>query len=73
MPLLGDNPAFRQCRPVLLTTFTNRVGSIGLSLVPILLVHKGVTTGQGAFVLSTMKATILAGTLAGGALSDRFP
>ncbi|MBI3554039.1 MAG: MFS transporter [Elusimicrobia bacterium] len=41
--------------------------------MPILLVKRGVTTAQGAFVLSTLKATILAGTLAGGALSDRFP
>lgn len=64
--------AFRQSRPVLLTTFTNKVGSIGLSLVPILLVKRGVSTGQGALVLSALKATIIVGTLAGGALSDRF-
>jgi MFS family permease len=48
------------------------VGSIGLSLIPILLVKRGVSTAQGALVLSTLKATIIVGTLAGGALSDRF-
>jgi MFS family permease len=67
-----DAAAFRQSRPVLLTTFTNKVGSIGLSLIPILLVSRGVSTAQGALVLSTLKATIIVGTLAGGALSDRF-
>jgi hypothetical protein len=65
-------PAFRQSRPVLLTTFTNKVGSIGLSLITILLVKRGVSTGEGTFVLGTLKATMLAGTLAGGALTDRF-
>ena len=67
-----DAAAFRQSRPVLLTTFTNKVGSIGLSLIPILLVKRGVSTAQGALVLSTLKATIVVGTLAGGAFSDRF-
>jgi predicted MFS family arabinose efflux permease len=65
-------PAFRQSRPVLLTTFTNKVGSIGLSLIPILLVRRGVSTAEGSLVLSLLKITILAGTLAGGALCDRF-
>jgi MFS family permease len=67
-----DSETFRQSRPILLTTFTNKVGSIGLSLVPILLVKKGVSTAEGALVLSTLKLVILAGTLAGGALSDRW-
>lgn len=67
-----QTPAFRQSRPVLLTAFTNKVGSIGLSLIAILLVNRGVTTGQGAFVLTALKTVMLAGTLAGGALSDRI-
>jgi MFS family permease len=67
-----NSPAFRQSRPVLLTTFTNKVGSIGLSLVPILLVHRGVSTAEGAMVLTSLKSMILAGTLIGGALSDRL-
>ncbi len=65
-------PAFQQSRPVLLTTFTNKVASIGLSLVTILLVKRGVSTAEGSLVLSVMKATLLAGTLIGGALSDRL-
>lgn len=68
---LLDSPSFKQSRPVLLTTFTNKVGSIGISLIAILLVKRGVSTGEGTFVLSTLKTTMLAGTLAGGALSDR--
>jgi MFS family permease len=47
------------------------VGSIGLSLIPILLVKREVSTEQGTLVLSALKATIIVGTLAGGALSDR--
>ena len=67
-----DSAAFRQSRAVLLTTFTNKVGSIGLSLVSILLVRRGASTEQGSLVLAVMKATSVAATLAGGALSDRF-
>lgn len=66
------SPVFRQSRPVLLTTFTNKVGSIGLSLITILLVERGVSTGEGTLVLGTLKGTMLIGTLAGGALSDRL-
>ena len=69
---LPSSPAFRQSRPVLLTTFTNKIGSIGLSLIAILLVSRGVSTSEGTFVLSVLKGTMLAGTLAGGALTDRF-
>ena len=68
---LPSSPAFRQSRPVLLTTFTNKIGSIGLSLIAILLVSRGVSTSEGTFVLSVLKGTMLAGTLAGGALTDR--
>ena len=67
-----QTPSFRQSRPVLLTTFTNKVGSIGISLITILLVKRGVSTGEGTMVLSALKATMLAGTLAGGVLSDRL-
>jgi hypothetical protein len=35
-------------------------------------VNRGVSTGEGTFVLSALKGTMLAGTLAGGALTDRF-
>jgi predicted MFS family arabinose efflux permease len=72
MPSFFDAPSFRQSRPVLLTTFTNKVGSIGISLITILLVKRGVSTGEGTVVLTTLKATMLAGTLAGGLLSDRL-
>lgn len=66
-----DSEALRQSRPVLLTVFTNKVGSIGLGLVSILLVERGVTTGQGTFALSALRVTSVAATLIGGALSDR--
>ena len=71
IPVSAESEAFRQSRPILLTTFTNKVGSIGLSLIPILLVGRGVSTGEGALVLTMLKVMILVGTLAGGALSDR--
>ncbi|MCR4296005.1 MAG: MFS transporter, partial [Elusimicrobia bacterium] len=34
--------------------------------------ERGVSTGEGTAVLSLLKVTMLAGTLAGGALTDRF-
>lgn len=70
--MITESPAFRQSRPVLLTTFTNKIGSIGLSLITILLVNRGVSTEKGTIVLSTLKITMLAGTLGAGLLSDRF-
>ena len=33
---------------------------------------RGVSTGQGTVVLTALKGTMLVGTLAGGALTDRF-
>jgi MFS family permease len=68
---MATKSAFEQSRPLLLTSFTNKMGSIGLSLIAILLVDKGVTTAQGSFVLAALKAMIVTGTLVGGALSDR--
>jgi hypothetical protein len=69
---LPASAAFRQSRPVILTAFTNKIGSVGLSLIAILLVNRGVSTGEGTAVLSALKVTMLAGTVIGGALSDRF-
>src|SRR6185503_16512821 len=68
---MANKTAFEQSRPLLLTSFTNKMGSIGLSLIAILLVEKGATTAQGSFVLACLKAMIVTGTLVGGALSDR--
>jgi MFS family permease len=58
--------------PVLLVGFTNRIASIGLSLVPILLVQKNFSTHDSALVMSVIKFSAVIMMLIGGYLSDVF-
>jgi MFS family permease len=62
---------FRQSFPLLATTFINRCGTIGLSLLPMLLVAKNVPDAGASTVLVAVKVALLAGTYLGGWASDR--
>jgi MFS family permease len=63
--------ALRRSLPLLVTTFINRCGTIGLSLLPMLLVEKGFSSGSSAAVMTGVKTGLLVGTYLGGVLSDR--
>jgi len=62
---------FRRSLPLLATSFVNRCGTIGLSLLPILLVERHVPAAQAALVMSVVQAAGTAGVLGGGLLADR--
>lgn len=62
----------RRALPLLATTFVNKVGSIGLSLLPMLLVERNAGTAESSLVLGSVKAAGLVSVLVGGALSDRL-
>lgn len=61
----------RRGLPLLASAFINKCGSIGLSLLPMLLVERVASTGDAAAVMGTVKAAGLVGMLLGGMLSDR--
>jgi len=56
--------------PLLLVTLVNRSGTIGLGLLPILLVRREVPTGRAALVMGAVKLALVLGLFAGGALCD---
>jgi MFS family permease len=63
---------FRRSLPVTLTSFINKSGQIGLSIIPILLVERQISSDQSAWIMGTIKATGLVGILLGGRSCDRF-
>lgn len=68
MPILG----FRESLPVTLTSFVNKCGNIGLSLLPMLLIDRQLTIQDAATVMGTVKSAQLFGILLSGWLSDRM-
>lgn len=62
---------FRRALPLLFTTFVNKCGAIGLSLLPMLLIERRVTDGDASLALGVVKTALVVGMFAGGFLSDR--
>ena len=62
----------KQAKSVIFTTLINKVGAIGLSLVPVLLVERHITTQQSAAVLSAIRLTLIVGVLSSGWVLDRM-
>ncbi|MGZ3741733.1 MAG: hypothetical protein ACXVB9_20320, partial [Bdellovibrionota bacterium] len=65
-----SSPAFRRSLPVTLTSFINKAGTIGLSIVPVILVEHHLSAGESASVMGAIKAAGLVGVLLGGRLCD---
>ncbi len=63
---------FRESLPIVITTFVNKCGQIGLNLIPMLIIEKGFTVQQGSTILAVVKSMALVGTFVGGLLSDRM-
>jgi Major Facilitator Superfamily len=55
-----------------MTAFVNRCGTIGLSLLPMLLVQRGTSTASSSAVMAVVKATMIVGLLASGVAADRL-
>ena len=56
---------------ILIPSFVNKTGCIGLSLIPMLLVEKHASLGESTLVMGLVKGAALAGVLASGLISDR--
>jgi MFS family permease len=65
-------PPFRRSLPVTLTSFINKSGQIGLSIIPILLVERQFSNDQSAWIMGSIKTAGLAGILLGGWSCDRW-
>jgi MFS family permease len=57
---------FKRSLPITLTSFINKSGTIGLSIVPILLVERHISSGESAWIVGAIRAAGLAGVLVGG-------
>jgi MFS family permease len=64
--------AFRASLPLTATSFVNKVGTIGLSLLPVLLVEREVPIAQASLIMGSTKAMALVASLLGGMASDRL-
>jgi predicted MFS family arabinose efflux permease len=62
--------AFRQSLPVLLTSLVNKSGSIGLSLLPVLLVERGTPTDQSSLAMGIVRAGSFFAILGAGWMGD---
>lgn len=62
---------FRKTLPLTLTSFINKLGSIGMSYLPMMLIERNYSDTASSFVLGVAKASVIVGTLCGGLVSDR--
>jgi MFS family permease len=67
-----DRTPFRRALPLLSVSLVNKVASVGVSLLPVIVVERGLPPGEAAFVLGAARAASVVGTLGSGALADRF-
>lgn len=63
---------FRASLPITTTSFINKCGTIGLGLIPMILVERNIAPADSAAVIGAIKAAALLGIGLGGWLSDRF-
>src|SRR4051812_41200248 len=61
---------FKRTLPVTLTSFVNKAGTIGLSIIPVVLVERKISVDQSAWIMGSIQAASLVGVLGGGWLSD---
>lgn len=64
--------ALRESFPLILTSFVNKCGQIGLTLLPILIIEKGISVSEGSLILGAVKASAFIGTFFGGWSSDNW-
>lgn len=67
----GPRSTFKQSLSVTLPAFINKCGSIGLELIPMLLVIKKLAPFEASMVIGAIKSAMFVGGFFGGWLSDR--
>lgn len=65
-----SSQALRDILPLVFTSFVNKCGQIGLTLLPILILEKNIPVHEGSVILGTVKAAVFVGTYLGGWSSD---
>lgn len=65
---MRNNPGW----PLLLTSFINKSGTIGLYLLPMLLIEKNLSIAESSLILGLVKASLFIGHFIGGVSSDRL-
>jgi MFS family permease len=61
---------FKKTLPLSITVFINKCGSIGLTIIPMLLVEKQLSGRESALIMTTIKVTSILGTFLGSYLCD---
>ncbi|HLB58540.1 MAG TPA: MFS transporter [Bdellovibrionota bacterium] len=64
--------AFRASFPLVITSFVNKCGTIGLNLLPMLLVERQISAGDSSLVMTLVKVAAVGGLFLGGWTSDRL-
>lgn len=67
-----SSEAFQESIPVIVTSFINKIGTIGISLIPLLLVEKHFSSAQSSTVMSLIRSVMLFGIILSGFISDRI-
>lgn len=68
---IWETESFREGSPVILTQFINKLGNVGMSLLPILLVDRAYSTETSAWVMTWIKGSFPLAFLVAGWLTDR--
>ena len=58
--------------PLIVTSFINKSGTIGLYLLPMLLIEKNLSIAESSLILGAVKASLFLGHITGGMSSDRL-
>ncbi|MGE3975899.1 MAG: MFS transporter [Bdellovibrionales bacterium] len=64
--------ALRESFPLVFTSFVNKCGQIGTSLLPIFIIEQKISAEDGALALGIIKASAFVGTYLGGWCCDRI-
>lgn len=63
---------FKKTLPLMITVFINKCGTMGLSLIPMLLVRKHLSVMDSSLIMSIIKFTSVGGSFIGGYFCDIF-
>lgn len=64
--------ALKHSLPIAIPSFINKLGTIGLNLIPMLLVQQQFSSLDSSFVMTMTKIFVFVGTFLGGFLCDRY-
>lgn len=64
--------AFRASLPLVVTSFINKCGTIGLNLLPMILVERQISARDSSLVMTLVKVATVGGIFLGGWASDRL-